>query len=428
MGKGVRGARDAWAVFGLALALRLTAGLAWGGLTNPALFEPDTIARSLLAGDGFVFVWHGGVVYHSFLAPLYPSICAAMYWIGGGSVVPLMMLQITVSSFTAALMAHIGARLFSRRAALAVGVLTAVHPGLIFNATSNVHELTFDALAFAAIFWAWIRLREQLTWRRAAWVGIIGGLSLLERPTTVVFLVAGSIWLWWKAAHIDRRATIHRIGLAAVCAGLVITPWTIRNASLQDRFVFIRSTDWEVFWRGNNPQATGHSYTPSGQTVLSTLPAEAMTELQSLPDENQQGDWFRDRAFEYILEQPGTFAAMTLKKWYYFWWFSPQTGTLYPRWWLYLYLSYYSPVLAFALVGIYTVSWRKRGEQSDVVQLLVPMLLALSLLQSLYYVEGRHRWAVEPLLLLLTGVGLAWATWGRRSVTSQALAPKAPAR
>lgn len=402
----MRGARDEWAIFGLAFALRLGFGLLRGGLTHPQLFEPDTVARSLLAGDGFVFVWHGGVVYHSFVAPLYPFIVAAMYAVGGGSVVPLMLLQITVSSVTAALITHIGARLFSRRAGLAAGVLSAVHPGLIFNASSNLHEVTFDVLAFTAVFWSWVRLREQLTWRRAVWVGIIGGLSLLERPTTVVFLVVGSIWLWWTAVGADRRAAVHCIGLAAVCAGLIITPWTIRNAWIQHRFVFIRSTDWEVFWRGNNPQATGHSYTLTGQSVLETLPPEALAELRSLPDENQQADWFRDRAFDYIRDQPATFAAMTLKKWYYFWWFSPETGTLYPRWWLYGYLTYYVPVLFLALAGAFGAV-RRRGPHANVVMLLVPMLLGLSLLQSLYYVEGRHRWAVEPLLLLLTGVGVA---------------------
>jgi hypothetical protein len=40
--------------------------------------------------------------------------------------------------------------------------------------------------------------------------------------------------------------------------------------------------------------------------------------------------------------------------------------------------------------------------------LLVMLLLALSGLQSLYYVEGRHRWAVEPLLLAISGGGIAW--------------------
>jgi len=47
-------------------------------------------------------------------------------------------------------------------------------------------------------------------------------------------------------------------------------------------------------------------------------------------------------------------------------------------------------------------------------------LLGLSGLQSLYYVEGRHRWAVEPLWLVVAGGGAVWAIewWRRRRIAS----------
>ena len=34
------------------------------------------------------------------------------------------------------------------------------------------------------------------------------------------------------------------------------------------------------------------------------------------------------------------------------------------------------------------------------------MLLSISLAQSIFYVEGRHRWAVEPLILIFTAAGI----------------------
>ena len=39
--------------------------------------------------------------------------------------------------------------------------------------------------------------------------------------------------------------------------------------------------------------------------------------------------------------------------------------------------------------------------------LLVVFMLGISVAQSFYYVEGRHRWGVEPLLLILVGGGIA---------------------
>ncbi len=37
--------------------------------------------------------------------------------------------------------------------------------------------------------------------------------------------------------------------------------------------------------------------------------------------------------------------------------------------------------------------------------LLIGFPVSVSLLQSMYYVEGRHRWGVEPVLLLLAAAG-----------------------
>jgi len=40
--------------------------------------------------------------------------------------------------------------------------------------------------------------------------------------------------------------------------------------------------------------------------------------------------------------------------------------------------------------------------------LLLVFLIVVAFLESLYYVEGRHRWAVEPMLLVLSGAGAGW--------------------
>lgn len=392
------------------MVLRLTIGVLRGRLTAPELFEADTVARSLLSGHGFAIPWHGGVVYHSLLAPIYPWICAAMYWVGGGGVVLLMLLQVVVSSVTAAVIASLGARLFSPRAGLIAGLLVAVHPGLILYAATKAHELTFDVVAFTAVFWRWVRLREDLSTRNGIWLGVISGISLLERPTAVVFLPIGALWLWWRTPAPHRRVAARYAAQAGMLAALVVTPWIVRSSLVQQRPVFVRSGDWEMFWRGNNPNATGHSYTASGQPVLETLPSEDLAQMRALPDENQQADWFRQRAFDFIREQPGTFAMLTVRKWIYFWWFSPETGILYPRWWRESYRVFYAALLVAAALGVRDIMRRGEQLQRDSVLLIGGMLLAVSMLQALYYVEGRHRWAVEPLVLLLTGVGAAAIT------------------
>lgn len=396
-----------WVLFVAALVVRLGVGLAFGGLTAPETFEAHETANALLAGRGFVYISHGGVPHHSFYQPMYPWVAAAMYWLGGGSLLPLMLLQIVAGSLTAVIIARSGARLFSPAAGLAAGSLVALHPGLVVYSATKAHELAFDALAFSLVFWQWTRLSRDLTLRNAVWLGMLTGLSLLERPTALVFLPVGAAWLWWRLPTVDRAAVVRAVATATVIAAVVITPWTIRNFRVYDRLVFIRASDWEMFWRGNNPNASGSSLTPTGQAIVATLSPRDSAEFGRLTDENAQTEWFRRRAFAYIREHPGWFVERTLRKWFYFWWASPQTGYAYPPAWRYGYQTYYAAILAAALIGVWWVRRFGSRQARDAAWLLAGMFLALSLLQSLYYVDGRHRWGIEPMLLLFAGTGAA---------------------
>jgi hypothetical protein len=107
----------------------------------------------------------------------------------------------------------------------------------------------------------------------------------------------------------------------------------------------------------------------------------------------------------FIKGNPGDFVRLTLLKFFHFWWFAPQTGIEYPRSWLRTYQVYYTLVLAFALFGLWWVV--VHGERRARLELVLPVVFVLAIagLQSLYYVEGRHRWGVEPFLLLLAGGG-----------------------
>ena len=82
------------------------------------------------------------------------------------------------------------------------------------------------------------------------------------------------------------------------------------------------------------------------------------------------------------------------------------------------YLGYYLPVFLLALVGSWVVGRDRAGPRHAVV-LLWMMMGALAVAQSLFYVEGRHRWAIEPLLIVLAVVAVAQV---RRLVSASPLA------
>jgi hypothetical protein len=162
-----------------------------------------------------------------------------------------------------------------------------------------------------------------------------------------------------------------------------------------------------VFWLGNNPYLfTGSAMTPDGSAVIERVPALVRDRLYAL-DELGQQDYFEREAIQFVRERPYDFLKRWAVKFGYFWWFSPQTGLLYSREWLIGYKIFYVLTAALAAIGV-AVRWQERAgtpTEWSATLMILGCCLVISLLQSFYYVEGRHRLAIEPLLLIFAGGG-----------------------
>ena len=396
-----------------AVLVRLIAALVLDGFRHPHLEEYDLIARNMLAGRGFTYPHHG-ITYFSYIAPLPAWLSAASYWLTG-SLALHMALQILAGALLAVAAALLARRIFGGTAAmLAAGVLVAVHPGLIVYSASRAHSLPFDALLFTLAVLQAIRVAERPTHLRAATLGLVVGLGILSRATVLLALPVAAAWILLVRPTLPRRKALGAAALAGVCAAVVVAPWSVRNSQLHGRFVFLVTTDGEVFWRGNNPSATGTSHIDAERTVLSALSPVDVQELHRQRDEIAQSEWFRARALKFIREHPDAFVGLTLRKFLYFWWYASTTGLLYPPGWFQLYLAYYVTALLLAAVGSWSIAVAG-GRPAQYALLIGLILVAVSSFQSLFYVEGRHRWAVEPMILVMSGGGVA-ALLARRAV------------
>ena len=118
-------------------------------------------------------------------------------------------------------------------------------------------------------------------------------------------------------------------------------------------------------------------------------------------------DLFRQAARTFVRDHTGAFAALSVRKFASFWWFPATAGLTYPGSWLVVYRLFYLALLVGAALGAVVV-WRRtdRGGRQRVV-LLLAMLGSISVAQSLFYVDVRHRWAVEPLLGIFLAVAVS---------------------
>ncbi len=371
-----------------------------GAYVHPEMWEYEDIANSLLAGHGYTYAAGGTTYVAAVSSPLYVLLTAGVYFVTGHSQAMMLVLQALCGAATAALAAWLAARTFRPEAGWTAGGLVAVDPGLAVYAT-KLHPLTLDALAFLIVLCAAIALPGRPGWRRLGVLGGLLGVAALTRTTVLSF--APVLLLWTN--RVKGMPLLSASALALLVTAVVIySPWPVRNSIMLGQFVPGSSESTEWLWRGTNPRATGSSWTADGQTMLEAAPPAFRAQIAGAAEAERIG-LYRDAAFQFISEHPGDAAWAYLTKLAAFWWGSNSTGLLYPPAWTVLYDAWYAAVLGLAAVGIWS-GWKARAARPTITLVLVSLLL-VSASQAIFYVEGRHRLAVEPLLLVLSGAGLA---------------------
>ncbi|MDP3722448.1 MAG: glycosyltransferase family 39 protein [Candidatus Omnitrophota bacterium] len=395
----------------VAFVVRLGALIALDRLRHPDVWESETIALNLLQGRGFVFNFLG-VDYRSYMEPLYPALCTAVYAITGHHPLGLGLVHVILGTALVWLVFACARRISPEGAALVAASLAAIHPGLVLY-TTKFHPFILDALLLVAVLAGCLWIASAHVWRRVALLGILIGLCMLTRPTV---LACAPIIGWWVCKRVPGNWRRRGLALALVagCAAAVIMPWVWRNYVVHGRFLLTRSGSPMVLWIGNNPyRFTGSALTPEGEAILiNAAPLPVREHILSL-DELGQQDYFLKEALDHIRAHPGAFLQRWFLKWRYFWWFSPQAGLLYPSWWLRLYQVVSLALMVCVALAIWA-HWRDpvRGwMDGQALVLLLGMCASIALLQSVFYIEGRHRLAIEPFLLIPAGHGLWWLRW-----------------
>lgn len=381
--------------------LRLFFVVALGLSQSAETDEYERIAHNLLSGKGFGLQLHGAW-YRTFVSFPYTYLCAFLYATFGHSYFVILAAQAFFSAITALACYSIGRRLFAPSTGLLAAVLVAFHPGLFFYDTHKLHPLGFDTtLAVTGVLMV-LLIEEGGSWRTVALGGMLHGLSILERTTQVGLLPLSLLSIWYsrKKVVFSRLAAVYLIAVAAISG-----PWIVRNLILYQR-PLLTSTAGEVFWRGNNPVASGGGYA-KGRPGVAVFEAAPQSFRESIlgKDEITQSEIFYQEAVRYIFNNP--FGALELygRKLWAFWWFSPHSGFLYPASYLSLYKKYYAVILVLGLIGLLVACrGRNRGERSANYS-VISFLCTVALLQAAFYVEIRHRWGIEPLLLIFAAGG-----------------------
>ncbi|HEV7663611.1 MAG TPA: glycosyltransferase family 39 protein, partial [Chloroflexota bacterium] len=270
-------------------------------------WEYETLARNIIAGDGYVISRFGHLALGFGDGNLYTFLTAALYLVTGHHPLVVAVIQALLAACVAPVIYVIGERSIGAIPAMLGAALAALHPGLMAY-TLKLHPLGLDVLLLTlVVLWG-----GRATWTRQSGLttALALGMSLMTRPTFFVACAAG----------LGARWLLRRQGLAAtfgvvLLGAAIATPWIARNTVFIGRPVMI-TTSLEDVWKGNNPNANGSSLLTADKDMFASASPELQARFMAA-DELQLNDLFLQETAEFVRQQPGLFANLVGRKFMY---------------------------------------------------------------------------------------------------------------
>jgi len=388
------------------IALRLALIVAGG---PPEQYEQDVMARNILAGRGYVYD-QLGTPYHSFYAGIgYVAINVAVDWAFPSQPKAMLVAQSLYAGLLAAIVFQIAARFFDEWHGVAAAALTLAHPALLFYDVRKLHPLGFDTLMMTASVWLTLRLSEPRRWLDIAASGVVLGFAILQRGSLSAFFAGALVWL---LLTVTPRARAWRTAAVYAASVLVVVgSWAARNYALQGA-VLLESMTPQQLWKGNATYSNGSGYLADGRNVYDAAPESLVQEWRH-GTEASHIRLFRDEAYAEMRKDPVRAVTLDVKKFVYFWTVPPNAGQQYPPAAYGVYLAYYGAVVLAAAIGL-IAAFRQPATRQQAI-LIAVLFVSVSFVHALMFIEMRHRWATEPVMLAFVPAGAraVWMRWFR---------------
>ncbi len=385
------------------LVPRLLLAMVLGVAGDPERWEYDVIAANIVSGHGPIYD-REGFVYAAYAPPLWSYVLAFLLLLTGDSRVTIQIVQAFLCLGTAVLTARIAHRISGdSRTAMLAGLLIALQPSLLYYSVVKSDPLPLNVLLLSGIALAGLDLIESGDRRWAVAFGVLTGLGILSRGTPAVALLVVGIGLVvrWRARAWSPLA------LAILVCALSVSPWLARNIAVIG-WPLITSTTGENLWRGNHPGASGGVVDLDGGRITLLIPSNpalpaSIRSVLATGTELDRHEAFMAEAWRFIADDPWAATRLFARKLGTFWWRVDSNPGDYPAIAARAYELIFRVELVLALLGVWITLQSARGREAG--GLCLGLIVAISLLQCAFYVQGRHRFLIEPLLLAFTAIG-----------------------
>lgn len=390
-------------LFCIALALKAVYVVQSSGSLNIRVPIADSHYYDVMARD----IASGHILRHDafFMGPLYPYVLALIYAIFGRHFMLVRLLQAAGGAATVVLLFLIGRRVFRPSVALLGAVLLMFYGAITFYETQLLMEWLGTLLNCLALYLL-VSGGESISPRRCAAAGAVVGLSALARASILIFAAVAAVWL--LRATPRPRARTRALAFAGAVVVLLL-PATVHNYIVSRVFIPVTSNAGLNFYIGNSARANGTFFPVHDVDLISDVTTLAYVERITgrVMSPTQVSRFWFDRALADIGKDPGReLKLMGIKTALFFNGFEvPQIESFdvekTQHGWLRVLFVRLWPIMVLAIFGMALGAVKRRGHP-----LLYAYVLAYAASIILFFVTGRYRSQVAPILCLFAASGL----------------------
>ncbi len=370
------------------------------------LFSDSEIYNNWALGIANEGRWIGSDVF--FMAPVYPYILALFYKVFGDSIFIVRLFQIIVSSLNIFIIYLVGRNLRSRNVGYIAAAIASVYSVFIFYSGAILSETLQTFVVSILIYFI---SKDATKFDKKDWfkIGLLLGVSALFRGNILLFLPFVLVYLSFEYLKKKtlRKQILTAMLFLSIGTALPILPVTVRNYIAADELVLLTSNGGINFYLGNNPNAVGVFVSPKNFDFYSDLSGKEFAEKQlgkSLTASEVSSYWY-GKGIEYLTDNPGNGLLLNIKKLFLF--FSegemPQSIVMNVDYFEQNYASVLKlPLINFFFISLLSIGGMILYYRSNERNNLIYLFLAAYILGTIiFFVNGRFRLALTPLLIVL---------------------------